>query len=192
MVSLFQKLETAMKQKNLEKFSMESMTWLAKQAALVNRTEAKNELFKFKRVGKPVPGKLYFYLYDPKTKEEMPYYDTAPMGFLVDGARGGFYLLNVHYLSPKQRAVLFDSLLDLKNNPRKTENTKLKLSYDILKGVSKYKWFAPAFKRYLFKQLRSDMVEVPYEYWDKALFLPVQSFKKANNSKVWKDSAEKV
>ena len=94
-------------------------------------------------------GKMYLFNYDPKTKAELPYYDRYPLIFPVQGAPGGFYGINMHYLPYRLRAKLMDALYELSSNKRYDENTKLRLSYEVLKGASKYKLFKPTFKRYL-------------------------------------------
>jgi len=131
---------------------------------------------------------MYLFNYDPKTKAELPYYDRYPLIFPVQGAPGGFYGINMHYLPYTLRAKLMDALYELSNNKRYDENTKLRLSYEVLKGASKYKLFKPTFKRYLSGHVRSRFVEISSSEWDIALFLPLESFAKASKSSVWADS----
>ena len=133
-------------------------------------------------------GKMYLFHYDPKTKDKLPYYDRYPLIFPVQGAPGGFYGINMHYLPYVLRAKLMDALYDLSSNKRYDENTKLRLSYEILKGASKYKAFKPTFKRYLSGHVRSRFIEISSSEWDIALFLPLESFAKKSKSSVWADS----
>ena len=133
-------------------------------------------------------GKMYLFNYDPKTKATLPYYDRYPLIFPVQGAPGGFYGINMHYLPYVLRARLMDALYDLSSNQRYDERTKLKLSYDVLKGATKYKAFKPTFKRYLSSQVRSRFIEINSSEWDIALFLPLESFAKVSKGKVWADS----
>lgn len=133
-------------------------------------------------------GKMYLFNYDPKTKETLPYYDRYPLIFPVQGAPGGFYGINVHYLPYQLRAKLMDALYDLSSNKRYDENTKLRLSYEVLNGAAKYKAFKPTFKRYLSNHVRSRFIEISSSEWDIALFLPLESFAKASKSSVWADS----
>jgi hypothetical protein len=121
-------------------------------------------------------------------KAELPYYDRYPLIFPVQGAPGGFYGINMHYLPYRLRAQLMDALYELSSNKRYDENTKLRLSYEVLKGASKYKLFKPTFKRYLSGHVRSRFVEISSSEWDIALFLPLESFAKASKSSVWADS----
>ena len=133
-------------------------------------------------------GKMYLFNYDPKTKATLPYYDRYPLIFPVQGAPGGFYGINMHYLPYVLRARLMDALYDLSSNQRYDERTKLRLSYDILKGAAKYKAFKPTFKRYLSSHVRSRFIEINSSEWDIALFLPLESFAKASKGSVWADS----
>ena len=38
------------------------------------------------------------FVYDPKTKAKLPFYDTFPLVLPIDTFRGGFIGLNFHYL----------------------------------------------------------------------------------------------
>lgn len=133
-------------------------------------------------------GRMYFFMYDAKHKETLPYYDSFPLIFPVDRTENGFYGLNMHYLPLQLRAKLMDSLYDVTNNERYDESTKLKLSYNILKGAEKFKPFKPTFKRYLTSNIRSRFVEIAPAEWDIALFLNAEQFVGASKTKVWADS----
>lgn len=137
---------------------------------------------------RPAIGRMYHFYYDPKTKASLPYYDTFPLIFMVGGAPGGFYGINLHYLPLKLRAQLMDALYDTANNKRFDESTKLKISYDILKGASKFGPFKPTFKHYLKTHVRSRFIQVEPSEWDIALFLPTERFEKASKRRVHADS----
>jgi hypothetical protein len=133
-------------------------------------------------------GKMYFFVYDAKHKATLPYYDKFPLIFPVERVQGGFYGINMHYLPLKLRAQLMDALYDITNNNRYDENTKLRLSYGILKGAEKFKLFKPTFKRYLNNHVRSRFVEIAPAEWDVALWLNAEQFIGASKTKVWADS----
>jgi hypothetical protein len=138
------------------------------------------------------PGTMVLFNYDPKGKKDLPYYDTFPLIFVVGPAEGGFYGLNMHYLPLKQRAMLMDALYDLTTNNRYDDSTKLKLSYQLLKKASSYKYFKPCFKHYLNRHVKSRKMLVDSVEWDIALFLPLQRFQKASASQIYSDSLKKV
>jgi len=136
----------------------------------------------------PNIGMMYNFVYDAKWKDELPYWDAFPLIIMVGPAPNGFYGINLHYLPPKARAILFDNLLAIASDTKYNERTKLQLSYQLLSSSSKYKLFRPCFKHYLFTHLRSQLAFIPPKHWDAALFMPTASFQKAVNSKVWSDS----
>ena len=141
-------------------------------------------------VSKSVLGKMYFYSYDPKWKNELPWYDTFPLVFPIEKYPDGFLGLNFHYLAPKHRAILMDQLKMFANNKSYDETTKLKLTYNMLKGFTKIKRAKPTVHRYLSSKVKSKYVLVNADEWEVALFLPVERFKKANKKQVWAHSKE--
>ena len=141
-------------------------------------------------VSKSVLGKMYFYSYNPKWKDELPWYDTFPLVFPIERYPDGFLGLNFHYLAPKHRAILMDQLKAFANNSKYDETTKLKLTYNMLKGFTKYKRARPTVHRYLNSKINSKFVLVNTDEWEVALFLPVERFKKANKKQVWAHSRE--
>ena len=135
-----------------------------------------------------LPGTMMMFVYDAKTKKKLPYYDRFPLTIIVDTAPGGFVGLNLHYLPLAQRAKLMDALYSVATNKKYDDKTRLALNYQTLKGAAKFAAFRPCFKRYLSSQLQSKFLYVNPSEWDIALFLPVENFKKAGKSQVWKDS----
>lgn len=133
-------------------------------------------------------GKMYFFMYDPKHKKTLPFYDTFPLIFPVEKTENGFYGINFHYLPLPLRAKLMDSLYDITNNQRYDESTKLRLSYGILKGAEKFKLFKPTFKRYLSAHVRSRFVQIEPAEWDIALWLQSEQFVGATKTAVWANS----
>ena len=135
-----------------------------------------------------VLGKMYFYSYNPKWKDKLPWYDTFPLVFPIEKYTDGFLGLNFHYLNPKDRAILMDQLKGFVNSKKYDETTKLRLTYNMLKGFTKYKRAKPTIHRYLNSKVNSKFVLVNADEWEVALFLPVERFKKANKKKVWSHS----
>ena len=135
-------------------------------------------------------GKMYFYSYNPKWKAKLPWYDTFPLVFPIEEYNNGFLGLNFHYLAPKDRAILMDQLKVFANNKAYDETTKLRLTYNMLKGFTKIKRARPTVHRYLSNKVNSKFVLVNADEWEVALFLPVERFKKANKKQVWAHSRE--
>jgi len=136
----------------------------------------------------PIPGSMYMFNYDPKWKDELPYYDRFPLVFPFRRVPGGFYGLNLHYLPPPLRARLMDALYDYANNSRYDESTKIKLNYQLLTSIAKLRFFSPCVKHYLNEHVRSRFMYVYPSEWDIALFLPTERFTKKSKTQVWNDS----
>ena len=133
-------------------------------------------------------GKMYFFSYNPKWKDKLPWYDTFPLVFPIEKYPDGFLGLNFHYLRPKDRAILMDQLKTYATNKKYDETTKLRISYDLLKGFSKIPRARPTVHRYLLNKTRSKFVLINADEWEVALFLPVERFKKATKKQVWAHS----
>jgi len=133
-------------------------------------------------------GNMYMFSYEAKHKETLPYYDAFPLIFPINLAKGGFLGINLHYLPPQLRAVLMDELYKNLNNERYDENTRVKISYDLLNGAAKFREFKPCIKHYLNSQLKSRFIYITPSEWDIALFLPSAKFIGATKQKVYADS----
>ena len=133
-------------------------------------------------------GKMYMYFYDPKHKANLPYYDTFPLVFPINFYNDGFLGINLHYLPPILRAKLMDTLYKTATDNKFSDNTKLQVSYQILSNASRYKYFEPCLKRYLFTHVQSGYLNIPPRMWDAALMLPSQKFVKASAETVWRNS----
>jgi len=133
------------------------------------------------------PGNMYLFGYDAKTKDQLPYFDRFPLVFPVSAEPESFIGLNLHYLPHILRARLMDALYDLAESKKYTEANKLNLSYQILKSSSRYKYFEPCVKKYLFSHVRTRFLMIPSNEWDIALFLPLERFT-VNKQKVYNDS----
>lgn len=135
-------------------------------------------------------GRMYFYYYDPKTKDSLPYYDKFPLVIPIEQYRDGFLGLNLHYIHPKQRIILLDKLSEYTNNSAYDATTKLRLSYDLLKRAGTVYQATPCIKKYLFKNVESRFLEITADEWDIAALLPLENFKKASPSRVYAESTQ--
>ena len=137
-------------------------------------------------------GYMYAFKYDPKTKNDLPYYDTFPLIFPVRMDSDGFLGINFHYLPPVLRAKLMNALYSTLTNKKYDDTTKVKISYSILQSASKYRYFKPMLKKYLRSHVRSQFLEVQVNEWDIAIFLPTESFRKADTGRVWEESRKQI
>ena len=141
--------------------------------------------------GGAIVGRMYFFYYDPKTKDTLPYYDRFPLVLPIEQYQDGFLGLNLHYIHPKQRILLLDRLSEFANNSKYDSTTKLRLSYDVLRRSSSISDHSPCIKRYLFSHIESRFLEISADEWDIAALLPVQSFVGASANKVYAESRKK-
>ena len=192
--SYFEKLQIEAFRAGVRPRTTASLDWFRKRLKPVSRLNRKKikEDSALKTSSNPLPGRMYMYVYDPKTKAKLPYYDKFPLIIMVGPAPKGFYGINLHYLPPKLRALLMDNLYTVASDRRYDENTKLRISYDILKGASKYRYFKPTFKHYLNAHVNSQFLKIDSAEWDIALFLPTERFEKAKKSRVFADSRKAV
>ena len=137
-------------------------------------------------------GYMYAFKYDPKTKNDLPYYDTFPLIFPGRMDSDGFLGINFHYLPPVLRAKLMNALYSTLTNKKYDDTTKVKISYSILQSASKYRYFKPMLKKYLRSHVRSQFLEIQVNEWDMAIFLPTESFRKADTGRVWEESRKQL
>lgn len=172
----------------------ESRQWLWRNMRKVDKVRGQTIAAQLRRDpktkrGLPLPGRVYLFRYTPKYKATLPYYDAFPLTIVVKRYRNGFLGLNLHYLPPKLRIVLFDHLIRLNlNNRDYDEKTRFKLTWRYLKHFSKRRFIKPIVKRYLYDHLDTKFIEVPPNEWEITVFLPLETFKKEQLREVWKNS----
>jgi hypothetical protein len=190
-MSLLNRITDSLAKEGLTPRSNQARAWLQSKIKDLNPTRAALMKDRQRLKDKSVIGKMYFYFYDPKTKDTMPYYDRFPLVIPIESYGDGFLGLNLHYIHPKNRMVLLDKLSVTASNRTYDENTKLRLNYSYLTGASKAFEATPCIKRYLFSQIQSRFLEITADEWDIAALLPMESFVGASTSKVYADSRKK-
>ena len=187
---LLDKLKTAIKTSKAGAKARAAGDWFrekVKQAGASAKMKAvtPNQLLRRQPDDNILLGKMFFYKYDPKFAKKLPYWDMYPLVFPFERAPGGFYGLNLHYIPPRDRAVLMDNLNQYASNNKYDQTTRLELSYRLLK---RYGRAVPCVKRYLGDRIVSQTVRIDADEWEVAIFLPVERFQKASKGEVWKDS----
>lgn len=138
------------------------------------------------------PGKMYLFMYNPKLKGILPYYDEFPLVLPFNKIPGGFLGINLHYLPPLLRMKLLDSLLKLADTSTMNNRTKLQMSWNIIGDFSRFPEVKPCVKKYLFSNVQSRFLSVNPQDWRAAIFLPLESFQGESKSTVHKLSREKI
>ena len=135
-----------------------------------------------KRTSVPTFGLLNMFVYSPKLKDKLPYYDTFPLVLPIETYSNGFLGINLHYLSVPMRIRLLDRLTDFANNKQFDETTTIQANYRALKNIDLIK---PCLKRYLAGYVKSKFRKVEADEFMIATLLPVQRFKKQSDTYVF-------
>ena len=194
MSSIFSKIHSQAERAGILPYTKKSTTWFLRKISSmtsVSNTKVFNDTLLETR-NKPLIGRMFMFLYDPKGKETLPHYDRFPLILMVGPAKKGFYGLNLHYLPPRARAVFFDKLLEYTNNDKYNKTTRFKLSYDLLSSAANLRAFQPCFKHYLFDHIDSKTVEILPPEWEIAVFLPTDKFIHAKNTSIWQKTRKLV
>lgn len=175
--------------------ALQANMWLREQAKSVRLVQNPKQMLtkqSDRLVTALTVGRMYLFMYDPKTKQDLPYYDRFPLVFPFRRVQGGFYGINMHYLPHLLRARLMDNLYALASNKANDDTTKLKISYSILSAAAKYRFFKPCVKHYLNSHVKTRFLWIPPDQWETALFLPLERFVGATKQQVWRDSRRMV
>ena len=138
--------------------------------------------------GRPSYGKMNFFMYDPKFKDNtkvLPYYDMFPLVLPIEEYRDGFLGLNFHYLSIPMRLKLLNIIQEYASNDRMDESTVIRLTWNRIKRNPMVK---PVVKRYLADHVRGTFRRIDAEEMMVAVLLPVQRFVRARETQVYADS----
>jgi hypothetical protein len=191
MAYLIDRIKQSLAKEGLTLRTNAARSWL--RAKIKNLKPTKQALFQDRQKLKDntIIGRMYFFYYDPKTKDSLPYYDRFPLVIPIERYPDGFLGLNLHYIHPKQRIILLDKLSEYSNNSKYDKSTRLRLSYDTLASASKAFEANACIKRYLFNHVESRFLEIDADEWDIAALLPMETFVGASTSKVYADSRKK-
>ena len=142
-----------------------------------------------KRNTRPFFGRLNMFIYDPKFKKTLPYYDTFPLVLPLENYTDGFLGINMHYLPIPLRIKLLDRLVDFSNDTNFDAGTALLVEYQKVKKIRLVK---PTIHKYLAGQVKSQFRRIDADEFMIATLLPVQRFKKSTAKAVWSDSRSMI
>tara|TARA_B100000678_G_scaffold41110_1_gene30636 strand:- start:5 stop:547 length:543 start_codon:yes stop_codon:yes gene_type:complete len=173
--------------RNLKSTGTEPFQWYRNRIRELG-TPTQRELLRDGRLaGRFHVGRLNMFVYDPKYKNKLPYYDVFPLVLPIERYDNGFLGINFHYLPYALRARLLDRLEKFTRGSK--DDARILASYSGLKNVGLVK---PTLKRYLNTKVRSRFRRIDSEDFLTALMLPVQRFRKSNVNKVWSDSRKMI
>ena len=141
-----------------------------------------------KQNSSPFGKSLNMFVYGPKFRKTLPYYDTFPLVLPLEKYKDGFLGINFHYLPIPLRMKLLDRMLDFGGDTF-DENTTLEVNYQAVKAIRLVK---PTIHRYLAGYTKSQFRRIDADEFTIATLLPVQKFKKASADSVWSDSRRMI
>ena len=151
-----------------------SYDWYRKQVRSMTTPGARSLINKGKATLRPKYGIMNLFGYDPKHKERLPYYDTFPLIFPLEPAKGGFIGLNFHYLPPLARVRFLRSLANTTTDKKFDKITRYRINWRHNEFMRK------TAKHYLFNHVRTSFLNITAEEMAIAIFLPVARFKKGS------------
>ena len=151
-----------------------SYDWYRKQVRSMTTPGARSLIRSGKATIRPKYGIMNLFGYDPKHKATLPYYDTFPLIFPLEPAKGGFIGLNFHYLRPGARAAFLRSLANTTTDNKFDKKTRYRINWRNNEFMRK------TAKHYLFNQVRTSFLNITAEEMAIAIFLPVARFKKGS------------
>ena len=138
-----------------------------------------------RRTAKVSAFNLNMFVYDPKYKKTLPYYDTFPLVLPLERYNDGFLGLNFHYLPIPLRVRLLDKINTIPEDNQYNDGEQLRVNYARARTIPMAK---AVIKRYLYSHLKSQIRVVTPDEWVIAVLLPVQRFKKASTSRVYNET----
>tara|TARA_Y100001963_G_scaffold160092_1_gene267743 strand:+ start:4295 stop:4879 length:585 start_codon:yes stop_codon:yes gene_type:complete len=136
-------------------------------------------------------GKMYTFSYMPKGRDDLPYYDRYPLMILEEDRDDSIYGWNLHYLPYDKRDFVLFQLLGLVSNQRFDATTRFRLTYQLIRDLSKYRWMKNCYRRYKRSRLIGKIVLIPADQWFIASRVPFDMFMKKSKSRVWTDTRRK-
>jgi hypothetical protein len=168
-----------------------SVQWYQAQVRKLGTINVNKILREGNKVNVIFPGEMYLFQYDPKTKDQLPYYDIYPLVLPFRKMENGFLGINLHYLPYAVRMFTLKQLNSFVNNRRMDETTRVRLSWRLLESSIKFEPAKACVKHYISEQLQTRMMKIDYPDWIIASQLPTERFIGANKSTVWRDTRRK-
>lgn len=136
------------------------------------------------------PGMFYIFKYDPKGKADLDYYDKLPLVLILSLHKNGFTGLNLHLIDTESRLRIYNLMLMFKRGVR--YRTHMKIVWDIIKRVDRFRMGRPIVRRYLYSNVRSKFSRIPVDDWEIMLLLPTIRFVGMQANTVFKENKKKA
>ncbi len=136
-----------------------------------------------------IPGQLVFFTYRPTSESFInrnQFYDKYPLVVVTKAHKDGFEGVNLHFLSPKWREVLFTNMMESipQTTPSREEwLTRFRINKNTLSSSSRFKLYKPCFRRYLKSGMRRRPVVIPFDFWNETVQAKLEGFMRSGNNR---------
>lgn len=129
-------------------------------------------------------GAMYLMVYDPKWKNELPFYDVLPM-FVLIGKQGDRWLgLNLHYVPYTWRVSLAKELMKKFSWKKRIQYKDIKSAFQSAKAPLGYLYLC--IRTYLYSHIRSEVKMFDNQNYDQIVENVMPKFKKAGEEYIYK------
>ncbi len=142
-------------------------------------------------------GRMFAFMYTPRTRVKLEYYDFTPLVITLGVNDSGNILgINLHYLEPDLRAELVDKMLSFSNRrfgekmPPKGVGNFI-IDYQMLKSVRLIMGL-PCLRSYDPARIIGNPVLIPSNEWGNAVALPFENFVKTTEKRVFLETRLKI
>jgi hypothetical protein len=122
------------------------------------------------------------FVYDAKTKADLPYWDSLPFSIVLHKYADGFLGLNLHYLEWTRRIQLAKKLVRKAKNKNRITYLDVKKAWGSLKLPEAL--LALVIRRYLYSHIRSEIKQFDFETYEEAVKDIRPKFKKQSERRV--------
>lgn len=192
--TLFEKYKKLLEEEGIDSNTKLSQEWFFDRIREINKEKVDRQSIirnpPIRMAPNQFKGRMYLFRYNPIGRQTLPYYDRFPLVILISMQKEGFMGLNLHYLPMDLRQRLFYNLLNRASQSEFRWNTYLKIDYDYLRSKTLLRSHKACIKRYRYDQIYGRMANVPAPEWEIAVHLPLASWRKAGEGRIFKDSRE--
>jgi hypothetical protein len=94
---LIDRVKESLAKSGYEPRTRDARRWLRTKIPSLRPTKGELMRDRMRLRDKSFIGRMYFYYYDPKTKDTLPYYDKFPLVIPIERYSDGFLGLNLHF-----------------------------------------------------------------------------------------------
>jgi hypothetical protein len=169
--------------KNIKQTSKDASDWFR---TFVKDFRTKTKIKTFTSTKGPVAGQMYFFNYDAKYKDVLPYFDMYPLVFPIKFTDKGFLGVNLHYLPPNERLGILAFMDSIRTNDKYDEPQKMIQQQRFLESFYNNTRYKVCVKRYLWGHvIGRNFSYVDPNDWAYVALLPFEqwSYNKTYNGK---------